>query len=203
MWSMAVSPQVDEPLNSVMYGQCDVRPVSSPSQLQGITAPLPLPNCTAWWGACVWTTCPRMAFTSGLQYIMLRYTNNMSVNHTHTHPFNGPLSGTTQVSRNQKGKTNLDFTGARDSERQSYQLGHMQVCTSLQTDNHASTSLLVFLQARCPSCRPTNSVKALKANVNQSMNQHLFTRHCLTHQVCMKACHNIFMEISRNFPPQY
>jgi len=31
-----------------------------------------------------------------------------------THPFNGPLSGTTQVSRYQKGKTNLDFTGARD-----------------------------------------------------------------------------------------
>ena len=36
--------------------------------------------------------------------------------HTHTHPFNGPLSGTTRVSRYQKGKTNLDFTGARDSE---------------------------------------------------------------------------------------
>ena len=28
---------------------------------------------------------------------------------THTHPFNGPLSGTTQVSWYQKGKTNLDF----------------------------------------------------------------------------------------------
>ena len=38
-----------------------------------------------------------------------------------------------------------------------------QICTSLQTDNHASTSLLGFLQAGCPSCRPTNSVKALKA----------------------------------------
>jgi len=34
---------------------------------------------------------------------------------THTHPFNGPFSGTTQVSRYQKGKTNLDFTEARDS----------------------------------------------------------------------------------------
>jgi len=38
----------------------------------------------------------------------------------------------------------------------------MQVCTSLQTDNHASTSPL-FLQAGRPFCRPTNSVKALKA----------------------------------------
>jgi len=41
----------------------------------------------------------------------------------------------------------------------------MQVCTSLQTDNHASTPPLCFLQAGCPSCRPTNSIKALKANV--------------------------------------
>jgi len=63
----------------------------------------------------------------------------------------------------QKGKTNLDFTEARDSEWQWHQLGYMQVCTSLQTDNHASTSTLSFLQAGCPSCRPTNSVKALKA----------------------------------------
>jgi len=43
------------------------------------------------------------------------------------------LSGTTWVSRQQKGKTGLDFTEARDSEWQWHQLGHMQVCTSLQT----------------------------------------------------------------------
>jgi len=82
---------------------------------------------------------------------------------THTHPFNGPFSGTTRVSRYQKGKTNLDFTEARDSEWQWHQLGHMQVCTALQIDNHASTPPLSFLQAGCPSCHPTNSVKALKA----------------------------------------
>jgi len=83
--------------------------------------------------------------------------------YTHTHTFNGPLSGTTQVRWYQKGKTNLDFTETRDSEWQWNPLGHMQVCTSLQTNNHASTPPLSFLQARCPSCRPTNSVKALKA----------------------------------------
>ena len=81
---------------------------------------------------------------------------------THTHPFNSPLSGTTQVSWYQKGKTNLDFTEARDSEWQWHQTGHMQVCISLQTDNHASTPSLSFLQAGCPSCRPTNSVKERK-----------------------------------------
>jgi len=67
------------------------------------------------------------------------------------------------VSRYQKGKTNLDFTEARDSERQWHQRGHMRVCTELPTDNRASTPPLSFLQAGCPSCRPTNSVKALKA----------------------------------------
>jgi len=65
------------------------------------------------------------------------------------------------VSQHQQGKTNLDFTEARDSEWQWHQLGHMQVCVSLQTDNYASTTLLSFLQAGCPSCCPTNSVKAL------------------------------------------
>jgi len=83
---------------------------------------------------------------------------------TYIHPFNGPLSRTTWVSRYQKGKTNLDFTEARDSEWQWHQLGHMQPCTSLQTDNHTSTPPLSFLQAGCPSCRPTNSVEALKTD---------------------------------------
>jgi len=82
--------------------------------------------------------------------------------HTHTHPFNGPFSGTIRVSWYQKGKSNLDFTEARDSEWQWHQLGYMQVCTSLLTDNNASTPPLSFLQAGCPSCRPTNGVKALK-----------------------------------------
>jgi len=85
------------------------------------------------------------------------------------HTFNGPFSGTTQVSRYQKGKTFLDFTEARDSEWQWHQLGHMQVCTLLQIDNHASTPPLGFLQARCPSWCPTNSVKALKATSTEGL----------------------------------
>jgi len=83
----------------------------------------------------------------------------------YTDLFNGPFSGTTQVSQYQKGKTNLDFTEARDSEWQWHQLGNMQVCTLLQSPDrqphqHPTT---LFLQAGCSSCRPTNSVKALKA----------------------------------------
>jgi len=66
------------------------------------------------------------------------------------------------VSRYQKGKTNLDFNEARDSEWQWHQLGHMQVFTLFQTDNHVSTPPS-FLQAGCPSCCPINSIKALEA----------------------------------------
>ena len=78
--------------------------------------------------------------------------------HTHRHPFNGPLSGTTQVKLKQTtrhwwssttcfGVTN--HSEARNSEWQWHQLCHMQVCTSLQADNHASTPPLSFLQAGC------------------------------------------------------
>jgi len=87
----------------------------------------------------------------------------ISIQQQEQRTFNGPFSGTTRASRYQKGKTILDFTAARGSEWQWHQLGRMLVCTSLQTDNHASTPSLRFLQAGCPSCRPTNSVKALKA----------------------------------------
>jgi len=54
----------------------------------------------------------------------------------------------------------------------------MQVCTSLQTDNHAGTSPLSFLQAGCPSCHPTNSIKALKAASTEGSFSDSFN-HCL------------------------
>jgi len=78
---------------------------------------------------------------------------------TYTHMFNGPLFRTTRVSRYQKGKSNLDFTEARDSEWQWHQLGQMQVCTSLQTDNHASTQPLSFFYRpdALPAAQPTVS----------------------------------------------
>ena len=92
--------------------------------------------------------------------------------HTPTHLFNSPLSGTTHVSRYQKGKTNLDLL-KQESEWQWHQLGHMQVCTLPQTDNHASIPPLSFLQAGYPSCRPTNSVKALKVLKQQVSKQNI------------------------------
>jgi len=78
--------------------------------------------------------------------------------HTHTHPFNGRLSGTTQVSRYQKGKTNLDFTEARDSERQWHQLGHMQSAPrSRQITTPEPHHSVVYRPDALPAAQPTAS----------------------------------------------
>ena len=84
--------------------------------------------------------------------------------HTHTHPFNGPFSRTTRVGRYQKGKTNLDFTEARHSEWQWHQMGHMQVCTLLQTDNHTSTPPLSFFTGRMPFLPPNQQRQSTEGN---------------------------------------
>ena len=85
---------------------------------------------------------------------------------THTHPFNGPFSRTTQVSWYQKGKTNLDCTKARDSEWQWHQLGHMQSCTLLQTENHASTPPLSFFTGRMPFLLPNQQCQSTESNIS-------------------------------------
>jgi len=58
----------------------------------------------------------------------------------------------------------------------------MQGCTLFQTDNHANTSPLRFLQAGCPSCHPTNSIKALKATVHSAQMRKILATalHCDT-----------------------
>jgi len=68
--------------------------------------------------------------------------------HTHTHTSILQPSGLCPGLPGWTGtRTNLDFTEARDSEWQWHQTGHMQSCTSPQTDNHASTPPLSSLQA--------------------------------------------------------
>ena len=67
------------------------------------------------------------------------------------------FSGTTQVSWYQKGKTNLDFTEARDSEWQWHQLDQMQVCTSLQTTMPAPHHSVFYRPDALPATQPTVS----------------------------------------------
>ena len=77
--------------------------------------------------------------------------------HTHTHPFNGPMSGTARVSRYRKGKTNLDFTEARDSGGSGIS---WTICKSALRSRQITTPIphhSSFLQAGCPSyCRTSH-----------------------------------------------
>ena len=106
----------------------------------------------------------------------------------HTHPFNGPFSGTTWVYQYQKGITNLNFTEARDSEWQCHCPTYSwAICKSVphsrQITQHPTTQ---FLLAKCPSCCPTNSVKALEENYTKQL-----------YNSCLCCC--IFLQLDRHF----
>jgi len=89
----------------------------------------------------------RSNVTWDMHTTVYRHARMHACTHVHIHNrLTAPwtLSRITRVSWYQKGKTNLDFAEARDSEWQWHQLGHMQICTSPQTDNHMSTRPLSF-----------------------------------------------------------
>jgi len=65
----------------------------------------------------------------------------------------------------QKGKTDLDFTEARDNEWQWHQLNHMQIYASLQTDNHASTPPLSLFIGTMPFLPPNQQRQSMKATI--------------------------------------
>ena len=111
--------------------------------------------------------------------------------HTHTHPFNGPWSRTNRGSRYQKGKTILDFTEARDSEWQWHQLGRMQVCTSLQSVNHASIPPLFFTgwMPFLPPNQQRQSTEGWKKHVNAAK-KHLYCSKSKKVKVCNKPAPN-------------
>jgi len=101
------------------------------------------------------TSCSRRMLT------VHSYNATVTLTHTHTntHPFNGLCPGLPGWAGTRKVKP-IWILLKQETVR--------QICTSLQTDNHAGTPPLSFLQAGCPSCRPTNSVKAMKATVRNS-----------------------------------
>jgi len=85
--------------------------------------------------------------------------------HTHTH-LTALFPWLPGWANTRKENINLDFTEARDNEWQWYQLGHMQVCTSLQADNHASTPPFnFFYRPDCHSCRPSNKCQSTEGTL--------------------------------------
>jgi len=89
---------------------------------------------------------------------------------THT-PFNGPFSRTTRVSRYQKGKPIWILL---KQETVSSSGINWVICKSAPRSRQITMPAPTtqgFLQAGCPSCHPTNSIKALKATINSFDNE--------------------------------
>jgi len=90
------------------------------------------------------------------------------------------------VGRYQKGKTNLDFSEARDSEWHWHQLGHMQVCTLLQADNHTNTPPLSFFTGRMPFL-PPNQQRQSTEGIQKKQRNESNTTAVLTTKGCISA----------------
>ena len=65
--------------------------------------------------------------------------------------------------------------------------------------NHTSTPPLCFLRAGCPSCRPTNSVKALEAYATVDQ-RFLFSCQILERFICTPSRGEITVEIRQHRP---
>jgi len=99
-------------------------------------------------GSCVHTMC-------------IIYFHWLTNRHTHTHPFNGPLSRTTRVSRYQKGKANLDLNEARDNETLSGSGISWAVCKSAHRSRQITTPAplhsVFYRPDAIPATQPTAS----------------------------------------------
>ena len=96
------------------------------------------------------------------------------------HPLND-ICSRTWVSQYQKGRVILNLMKQQMMGVAVASAGpYANICTSLQTDNHTSTSSLTFLWVRWSSWCQTNSVKALKAYLyseQQNQQQVITSRH--------------------------
>ena len=108
---------------SIEHRRTEQTPMSAQVRSRGVVGRGRRPPTFLDWNSCTLVHCCNWLLTEIQCKIKTKgYTNLQTLyfylqrNYWHyTHPLNGPLSGTTRVSRYQKGKTNLDFIGARAS----------------------------------------------------------------------------------------
>jgi len=108
------------------------------------------------------------------------------------HPFNGPLSGTTQVSRYQKGYTNLDLL---EQETVSGSVISWAICESAPRPKQITMPVphhSVFYRLQMPFLPPNNSIKALKADVLATIKLKNFTFHSYNVAFVCAECSEIF-----------
>jgi len=112
------------------------------------------------------------------------------------HPFNGLFSRTTWVSQHQKGKRFWISLVQEMMGWQWHQLDHMQIIyTSLQTDNHASTSPLSFYSPDALSAAQATASKHWRHQSCVELHQYIATAESLPSTYCrivkMKSCWDI------------
>ena len=98
------------------------------------------------------------AAPSVIRPVVHSWSISVSVTHTHTHLFKGLCLGLPGWAGTRKVKPVWILLKQETVSGSGISWDICQVCTSLQADNHAS-----------PSCRPTNSVKALKGMISVSV----------------------------------
>ena len=87
-----------------------------------------------------------------------------------------PISGTTRVSRCQKRTFGLYMVQGKINRGR--HTDHPAGCHSIRTNQCPPPPSPIFLQAECSSCRPTNSVKALKARTSYALKIYKNSRTC-------------------------
>ena len=93
---------------------------------------------------------------------------------TERHLFNGLFSRTTWLSRHQKAPTDLNFNEMMGWW--CHQLDHMQIiCTSLQTDNHASIISLNVFTGQMLSLAPNQQCQSTEGNDSIISNECIIT----------------------------
>ena len=99
------------------------------------------------------------AIFAGLTVVSNRQTHRQTMIHTHTHTrLTALFPGLPRWAGTRKVKPISILLKQDTVEWQWHQLGHMHVCTSLQTDNHASTPPLSFYRPDAlPAAQPTAS----------------------------------------------
>ena len=115
----------------------------------------------------------------------------ISTTHAHTR-LTALLPGLPGWAGTRKVKTNLDFTEARDSEWQWHQLGHVQVCISLRTGNHASTLPLKFFTGRMPFLLPNRQRQSTEGKKLQYPGTISIPRAISETTMCLNSQHYYF-----------
>jgi len=83
--------------------------------------------------------------------------------HAHTHTFNGLFSRTTWIRWHQKDKPFWILLKQEMMRWQWHQLDHMQIiCATLQTDNHASTSITQFFMGEMLFLAPNQQYQSFE-----------------------------------------